>query len=91
MKWKTDTRTAAQLTAAGYRRVSRKFGGLARIDRLDWWPFLEEQGLRIDLLTRGDWADHYRRVYSKDCVEVPHAVSEKVPTSGHDPVGFIDA
>lgn len=35
------------------------------------------------------WADYYRRVLTSDVVTVPEEVMFLVPTSDHDPVGFV--
>ena len=90
-----------QLAAAGYRRISRKFGMLARVDRVDWLTFLSKEltftakdaaaWFEREQHNRGSWADYYRRVHSKDKIEIPVAIALKVPASCHDPIGFIDA
>ena len=76
--------------ALGYRRTSRKHGMISRIDRPDWQEFLARKGMLVGPGREGNGADHYRRVYSKDTITlVPLSLALEVPTSGHDPVGFI--
>jgi hypothetical protein len=76
----------------GYRIVSRKYGIIARIDRPDWKEFLAEEHAPWDIEEGRDWvaalgdrraADYYRRVYSKDTIELGReAVALKIPNSG---------
>lgn len=68
------TDSAERLNALGYRRISRKHGIVARIDRADWLQVLAASMFRvpadfIDPKTgapAANWCDHYRRVHSKD-------------------------
>jgi hypothetical protein len=85
--------TAEELVARGYRRVSNKYGIVARVDREDWWEALEKHfqqnmPIRNDAET-GKWADYYRRGLSKDTLEVGPDIARFVPTSSWDSVGFI--
>lgn len=86
--------TADEYTARGYRRVSRKYGMLARIDRPDWREHMAGQHVRgmewVDNLGSGA-ADHYRRVYSRDRIEIDPTLALQVPTSGWDEVGYVPA
>ena len=80
----------AEFVALGYRRTSRKFGIISRVDRPDWKEFLARKGMLIGPEREGNGADHYRAVYSKDKITLePPSLALEVPTSGHDPVGFI--
>lgn len=78
---------------AGYRVVSRKYGMISRIDRDDWQEYMAEkhapwdpqgQGMRwIKALGPHHAADHYRRCYSKDTLEIgSKALRLKIPNSG---------
>lgn len=89
----------AVLKARGYRRVSNKHGMLARVDRPDWVEVLARHLKRspAELYVPGEpepaahWADYYRRVLSGDRVDVePPALARLVPSSDHDPVGYVD-
>lgn len=80
----------AEFVALGYRRTSRKFGIISRVDRPDWKEFLARKGMLIGPEREGNGADHYRACYSKDKITLePPSLALEVPTSGHDPVGFI--
>lgn len=70
MMAKPTTLSPAQLRAFGYCRVSRKYRYASRIDRADWLQVLRKARLTIARLTLSGLADQYRRVYSKDVVEV---------------------
>ncbi len=82
----------AKFVALGYRRTSRKYGIISRVDRPDWKEFLARKGMLIGPGREGNGADHYRACYSKDKIELGTEfawLALEVPTSGHDPVGFI--
>jgi hypothetical protein len=76
----------------GYRITSRKHGIISRIDREDWLEFLLEHypnwrgkngGLNTSMITELQAADHYRRVFSKDTLEIgKEALRLKIPNSG---------
>lgn len=78
--------------AEGYRITSRKYGLISRIDRDDWKEFMAEQHAPWDIEEGRKWiramgdlhaADQYRRVYSKDTLELGRkAVTLKIPNSG---------
>lgn len=80
-----------KLRRMGYRRISNKFGMVARIDRPDW--------LDVMLKAHPNWkssevsmiADYYRRCVTKDVLTVPLEVSRFIPSSNHDSTGYIDA
>lgn len=86
-----------QLIRQGYRKTSNKHCMVSRIDRPDWVSVLAKDMFRseAEFYEKGctepsdHWADHYRRVYSKDTVVIPQAYIREFPSSGHDPVGFI--
>lgn len=86
-----------RLTARGYRRTSRSYGMVSRIDRSDWIDVLAERLLRTcDEMRKmiheqpGQWEDFYRRVISKDTVTLdPPRRALKVPPSRSDPAGYV--
>lgn len=86
-----------RLTARGYRRTSRSYGMVSRIDRSDWIDVLAEHLLRTTDEMRkmirgqpGQWEDFYRRVLSKDTVNLnPPQRALNVPPSRSDPVGYV--
>ena len=90
-------KTAQQLINAGYRRTSNSYRMVSRVDRPDWkehmakqhspWSF--EDGMKWVNGLGSSASDHYRRVYSKDTLMVSPTVFSKIPTSIHDPVGYI--
>lgn len=86
------------LTRLGYRRVSNKYGIVARIDREDFVQVLARSLRRAPAdfyvpggtdRVAGNWCDYYRRVHSKDRIELPREVARRVPPSGHDSTGFV--
>jgi hypothetical protein len=80
------------LIARGYRRVSRRFGMVARVDREDWREYMAEKLHKTPAQINAAaniWADHYRRVYSKDVLTLPQAKALKVPASAGDSIGWI--
>jgi hypothetical protein len=103
---KTSNNSKSELSAKrymkqGYRRVSRKFCQLSRIDREDWkehmakihipWNF--EKGMNwVKCLERqpGSAEDHYRRCYSEDIITVDKAISDKVKTSNWDSISYVE-
>lgn len=76
--------------AQGYRITSRKYGMISRIDNPNWIEFFKkEQPNWFDKagnfkgITKLQAADHYRRVYSKDTLELGRkALTLKIPNSG---------
>lgn len=74
----------------GYRIVSRKYGIIARLDRPDWKEFLREKypnwfgkGGGFSSISELQAADYYRRIYSKDTLEIGRkALTLKIPNSG---------
>ena len=84
---------AALLKAKGYCRVSNRHDIIARVDRPDWWEFLEREfqqnmPIRTEAET-GRWADHYRRVYSQDTQTVVPQVSRLIPSSRRNPTAYV--
>jgi hypothetical protein len=95
-KWKagppTTAMSAEQLIARGYRKVSNAYGLVARIDREDWKSFLAEKlGLHAAELLEdpAHWAALYRSTYSEDVRTVSFETMKRIPTSDHDPVGYV--
>lgn len=94
----TNPKTSGEdLASLGYRRTSRKFGHVSRVDREDWKeymaekhsPWSKEEGLRwVECLGTGA-ADHYRRCYSKDTLVLTQTKALGIPCSDHDETGFI--
>lgn len=92
--------TTQELIARGYRRVSRRFGHVARVDRPDWREELarrhspwdpEGEGMRwVNALGDGA-ADFYRRGYSKDVVVLSQTVALRVLPSAWDTTGYVEA
>lgn len=88
---------ADRLARSGYRVVSRRHGGLSRLDRADWQEAMARDyvrgfpgGLERNLPEGLAWvaalgdgaADHYRRCYSRDRITVPRDVAELVRQAG---------
>ena len=77
-----------KLRREGYARVSNKYGHVSRIDRPDWrehmavgnTAWLEALGNRA--------ADHYRRCFSKDVLQVNPRIAQKLPPSGSGPTEY---
>lgn len=88
---------AARLKALGYRRTSNRYRMLSRIDRPDWLLALAEHlrrspaSLYIPDKSHPDgmWCDYYRRVLSKDTIEVSPEVCHLVGSSDHDTIGYV--
>lgn len=88
---------ANKLIAKGYRRTSRKYGLIARIDRPDWKEYMAikhspwslEEGL-VWVRCLGKAApDHYRRCYSTSKMEVGQSSGLKIPCSNWDETEYI--
>jgi hypothetical protein len=101
--WKAGSPTtdlsAEELIALGYRKTSNAYGLVSRIDRPDWVEVLAQEMRRApaDFIVRDgsgrispSWCDHYRRVYSKDTHTVDPERIARIPTSDHDPVGYVE-
>lgn len=98
----TTDLSAEELIARGYRRTSNAWCHISRIDRPDWIEFMaakmhrapadfyriEEDGTAKH--PDGGWCHYYRAVYSQDERTVSHETIKQIPTSGHDPVGYIE-
>ena len=73
-----ERKEALRLSRMGYRRVSWAYRMVKRIDREDWVEVLAKYTNRApaDFYVIGEyapsesWAGFYRRVLSKDCIEV---------------------
>lgn len=94
----TTDLSAEELTARGYRRTSNAHGLISRIDREDWLEVLAQKMRRApaDFIVRdgggrvsGLWCDFYRRCYSADTHTVDAQRIVKIPSSGHDQVGYV--
>ena len=80
------------LIDSGYRRVSRRHGMIARIDREDWMDHLAgELHTTVDKIRSSPqvYADLYRRLYSKDVVTMHPTTALRIPPSGGDRTGFV--
>jgi hypothetical protein len=86
--------TLEQALSKGYAIVSRMHRIASRIDRPDWKrsmairhsPWSLEDGMDwVRILGNRGAADQYRRVYSKDQIEVPISWVSKMPNSGDGP------
>lgn len=87
------------LVAAGYALTSNRHGMISRIDREDWREYMakkhcawdaEGEGMAwVDSLGSRGAADHYRRVYSRDTLEVG-AYAKHFPKSAFGPTRFIN-
>lgn len=97
MNPKPSNLDAETLLSRGYRRVSNAHQMVSRIDRPDWVEVMASQMRRApaDFYVKetgevsASWADHYRRVYSKDVLYVAPEVAKEVPGSGGDGVGYV--
>lgn len=63
-----------KMVQKGYKRVSRKFGMLARLDRSDWKEECKRKGYPVN-------ADWYRRCVSKDVITVSQKEALLFPPS----------
>jgi hypothetical protein len=89
---------ATRLIVHGYRRTSWKHRQVSRIDRPDWVTVLARSLRRAPAdfyvpgedTPAGNWADHYRRVHSRDHLTVSAAVVALVPASTWDNVGYVE-
>ncbi len=101
--WKAGSPTtdlsAEELRARGYRKTSNAYGLVSRIDRADWVEVLAQEMRRApaDFIVRDgsgrispSWCDFYRRTYSKDNHTVDQERIALIPTSDHDPIGYVE-
>lgn len=97
----SDLRQYAALEAKGYRRTSNRHGLISRIDRPDWLDALNrhlmrsaQQGNLIlensEEYNSGSWQDFYRRVLSKDTLEIGKSQAQNIGTSSWDNIGYIE-
>jgi len=86
------------LKSLGYCRVSNRYRMVSRVDRHDWKEYMAQQHTPWDHELGMQWvegignaaADHYRRCYSKDVLSnIPEKEFKKIPSSSHNPVGFV--
>lgn len=75
-------------TEQGYRTISRTNGIIARVDREDWLEYMRDT-LGYVLNYDDNYADYYRRKYSKDRLEVSEYMARLIPNSTNDTTGFI--
>lgn len=73
----------------GYRRISRRRGIVARIDREDWHQVLSAKYPRCRFQHDAMAEDFYRRVLSQDKVQTRRYVTEMVPPSGNSLTGYV--
>lgn len=93
----TTSASAEHLTARGYRRTSRRYGMVSRIDRPDWIAVLAdhlhltvEEAHRRWRLSPQQWEDFYRRVLSKDTITIGRIRALQVPPSADAHTGYVD-
>jgi hypothetical protein len=85
-----------ELLSKGYCRVSIKYGMAARIDRPDWKehmarqhsPWSEKEGMEWVAALGRSAEDQYRRVYSKDVIELGNGRAKFLPTSHGTTTGY---
>jgi len=88
--------SAQELIDRGYRMVSNSGRMVARIDREDWVGSMARR-MRVNPrdfydhrgFPSSQWCDYYRRMFSRDVLIVNEEILSKIPTSGHDPVGYV--
>lgn len=84
------------LIKLGYRCTSRKSGRISRIDDPEWTRKLSKAIMRPEaqLFENGrpsaDWADMYRRCYSRDTLLIPVEHIRTFPGSGGEDIGYVD-
>lgn len=76
------------LLDCGYCRVSRRYGVLTRIDREDWLDVCLMHLCHDEEIPDFNYEDFYRRVLSKDRIDVSKYVSEMIPNSSSMKTGF---
>jgi hypothetical protein len=81
---------ADELIARGYARISNRYRMVARLDRPDWLEYIADQLNRtVKDLQKCNWVeDQYRRVYSKDKLELPSLAIYKRFPSSNDTLGY---
>lgn len=91
-------KSAAILSAvveAGYRVTSRRYRHLSRIDRPDWFEWMNQHNFfgRLKPEEKDQWEDHYRRCFCRDRLVLPtHFDIKAIPNSGGGsrPTGYLD-
>lgn len=92
--------SAEDLIESGYRRVSKKYCRLARIDTAGWRERMARKHAPWDPRGEGmEWviglgssaASHYRRCYTRDVIIVPREVARLIPASitGSSPYDYV--
>lgn len=84
----------SMLISQGYRRTSRRYGLVSRIDRLDWRDKVIEcthqTPKTLASSPPGMWEDFYRRTLSNDKLELGPTLGLKFPPSRWDAVGYVE-
>src|SRR6478609_5991586 len=89
--------TNEELVKLGYRVVSRRHKYVSRIDRPDWKEYLAREYAPWDINEGFKWIerlgyvsaeDHYRRVYSKDILELVSL--DDIPSSCGAETGYVE-
>ncbi len=88
-QWAVWMAEAKGLIDRGYRRISRRRGTLARVDREDWHQALLAKYPKTERFSEADQIDFYRRYVSEDKVTVSRYVSEMIPVSTGDMTGYV--
>lgn len=85
------------LVDQGYRCTSRRHCIVARVDRPDWREYMarkhspwdpEGEGMAWVNALGASAADHYRRCYTKDKIQL-RTRFKFFPGSSHDPIGYM--
>lgn len=81
-----------QMIDQGYCCVSRKYGIVARVDNPNWQDILLRKypNWRTAKITEGQMADYYRRIFSKDDVELGRYWGGQFPSSSNNETGYIE-
>jgi hypothetical protein len=74
------------LKAMGYAIVSRKYCQAARLDRPDWYEYMVKVHRYAAPRYKEQLQSQYRRVFSRDIIQVPSAYVGVLPNSD----GFVD-
>ncbi len=85
------------LKGMGYRRISRTYGVVSRIDRPDWKEHMASthpggmDWVNCLLQTPGQAEDHYRRCHSNDKIELGQENGLKIPSAAYgDEPGYVE-
>lgn len=85
------------MISAGYARVSNAYGMISRIDREDWREHMAQQHSPNNVEFGRKWvkclgayaADHYRRIYSNDKMELGRTKGRNFPSSQDGPTEYL--